>query len=121
CVDVVNLAAWFSRARGCARTRNVLLLDTVRLCTGLPARSTVSRDSDGVWAEDWWWILGSAPAHCSESDGRMIYGVNEAITGMVLRRLEKSRLGIYRRSPGEPIEAEEDLPEGLRKYLHGGV
>ncbi|CAL9005183.1 unnamed protein product [Prunus brigantina] len=33
----------------------------------------------------------------------MIYGVNEAITGMVLRRLEKSRV----RSPGGPIEAEK--------------
>ncbi|CAL9001408.1 unnamed protein product [Prunus brigantina] len=44
----------------------------------------------------------------------MIYGVNEAITGMMLRRLEKSRLSIYRRSPGGPIEAEKDLPEGLK-------
>ncbi|CAL9025600.1 unnamed protein product [Prunus brigantina] len=39
-----------------------------------------------------WWILGGAPACCSESDGRMIYEVNEAITGMVLRCLEKSRV-----------------------------
>ncbi|CAL8993071.1 unnamed protein product [Prunus brigantina] len=37
----------------------------------------------------------------------MIYGVNETITGMVLRRLEKSRLGIYRGSLGGPIEAEK--------------
>ncbi|CAL8996867.1 unnamed protein product [Prunus brigantina] len=38
----------------------------------------------------------------------MIYGVNEAITGMVLRCLEKSRvLSIYRRSPGGTIEAEK--------------
>ncbi|CAL9006828.1 unnamed protein product [Prunus brigantina] len=29
---------------------------------------------------------------CSESDGRMIYGVNETITGMVLRRLKRSRV-----------------------------
>ncbi|CAL8992800.1 unnamed protein product [Prunus brigantina] len=61
----------------------------------MPARSTVRRDGDGVWVEDWWcwwWILGDAPARCSESDGRMIYGVNEAITGMMLRRLEKSRV-----------------------------
>ncbi|CAL8993885.1 unnamed protein product, partial [Prunus brigantina] len=36
---------------------------------------------------------GGAPARCSESDGRMIYGVNETITGMVLWRLEKSRVG----------------------------
>ncbi|CAL9005438.1 unnamed protein product [Prunus brigantina] len=93
-VDVANLEAWFSELRGCARTRDVLLLDTVRLCAGVPARSTVRRDSDGVWVEDWWcrwWILGGAPARCSESDGRMIYGVNEAITGMVLQCLEKSR------------------------------
>ncbi|CAL9021452.1 unnamed protein product [Prunus brigantina] len=37
-------------------------------------------------------FLGGAPARCSKSDGRMIYGVSEAITGMVLRRLEKSRV-----------------------------
>ncbi|CAL9012683.1 unnamed protein product [Prunus brigantina] len=40
----------------------------------------------------WWWVLDGAPALCSKSDGRMIYGVNKAITGMVLRRLEKSRV-----------------------------
>ncbi|CAL9025420.1 unnamed protein product [Prunus brigantina] len=38
----------------------------------------------------------------------MIYGVNEMITGMVLRRLEKSRvLSIYKGSPGGTIEAEK--------------
>ncbi|CAL9018797.1 unnamed protein product [Prunus brigantina] len=60
-------------------------------CAGVPARSTVRRGFDGVW---WWcrWILGVAPARCSRSDSRMIYGVNEAITGVVLRRLEKSRV-----------------------------
>ncbi|CAL9012137.1 unnamed protein product, partial [Prunus brigantina] len=75
------------------------------LCAGVPARSTVRRDGDGVWVEDvhglsykavWWWCrwwtLGGAPVRCSWSDGRMIYGVSEAITGMVLRRLEKSRV-----------------------------
>ncbi|CAL9024989.1 unnamed protein product [Prunus brigantina] len=67
-------------------TRDVLLLDAVRLCAGVPARSTVRRDGDGVWVED-----GGAPARCSKSDGRMIYGVDEAITRMMLRRLEKSR------------------------------
>ncbi|CAL2247172.1 unnamed protein product [Prunus armeniaca] len=67
--------AWCSGPRGCALTRDVLLLDAVRLCTGVPARSTVRRE-------------GSAPARCSESDGRIIYGVNEMITEMVLRRLE---------------------------------
>ncbi|CAL9020848.1 unnamed protein product [Prunus brigantina] len=56
----------------------------------------------------WWWVLGGAPTRCSESDSRMIYGVNEMITGIVLRRLEKSRvLSIYRGSPGGPIEAEK--------------
>ncbi|CAL9001402.1 unnamed protein product, partial [Prunus brigantina] len=122
-----NLEAWYSGPRGCARTRDVLLLDAVLLCAGVPARSTVRRDGDG-----WWWILSGAPVRCSESDGRMIYGVNEAITGMMLRRLEKSRLSIYRRSPGGPIEAEKDLPEGpkisawwiksaFRIVKHGGV
>ncbi|CAL8996923.1 unnamed protein product [Prunus brigantina] len=59
----------------------------------MTARSTVRRDGNRVWVEDvqmmrlfgWWcrwWILG----------GRIIYGVNEAVTGMVLRRLEKSRV-----------------------------
>ncbi|CAL2229955.1 unnamed protein product [Prunus armeniaca] len=33
-------------------------------------------------------FLGDAPARCSESDGRMIYGVSEAITDVVLRPLE---------------------------------
>ncbi|CAL2255594.1 unnamed protein product [Prunus armeniaca] len=33
-------------------------------------------------------FLGSAPARCSKSDGRMIYGVSEARTEVVLRRLE---------------------------------
>ncbi|CAL9011516.1 unnamed protein product, partial [Prunus brigantina] len=56
------------------------------LCTGVPARSTVRRGFDR------WWILGGAPVRCSRSDGRMIYGVSEAITRMVLRRLEKSRV-----------------------------
>ncbi|CAL9005284.1 unnamed protein product, partial [Prunus brigantina] len=90
-----NLTAWSSGPRGCARTRDVILFDAVRLCAGVPARSTVRRDGDGVWVED------------VQSDGRMIYGVSETITGMVLRRLEKSRLSIYRRSPGGPIEAEK--------------
>ncbi|CAL9000075.1 unnamed protein product, partial [Prunus brigantina] len=72
-------------------TRDVLLLDAVRLCAGVPARCTVRRDGDGVRVEDGLSdapVLGGASARCSESDGRMIYGVNEAITGMVLRRLE---------------------------------
>ncbi|CAL9025619.1 unnamed protein product, partial [Prunus brigantina] len=92
---VANLAAWYFGPRGCARTRDVLLLDAVCLWASVPAWSTVRRDGDGVWVEDgwcWWWIFGGAPARCSESDGRMIYGVNEAITGMMLRCLEKSRV-----------------------------
>ncbi|CAL9005251.1 unnamed protein product, partial [Prunus brigantina] len=101
-----NLAAWYSGPRRCARTRDVLLLDAVRLCAGVPARYTVRRDGDGVWVED---------VQMMRLDGRMIYGVNEAITGMMLRRLEKSRvLSIYRRSPGGPIEAEKDLPNSLK-------
>ncbi|CAL8992968.1 unnamed protein product [Prunus brigantina] len=64
------------------------------LCAGVPARSTVRRVRWSVWVEDVWsgGFLGGAPARCSRSDGRMIYGVSEAITGMVLRRLEKSRV-----------------------------
>ncbi|CAL9026096.1 unnamed protein product, partial [Prunus brigantina] len=101
-VGCANLTAWCSGPRGCAFTRDVFLLDAVRLCAGVPARSTVRRDGDEVR------VLGGAPARCSESDGRMIYGMNEAITEMVLRRLEKSRaLNIYRGSPGGPIEAEK--------------
>ncbi|CAL9005133.1 unnamed protein product, partial [Prunus brigantina] len=46
--DVANLAAWYSGPRGCVRTRDVLLLDAVRLCAGVPARSTVRRDGDEV-------------------------------------------------------------------------
>ncbi|CAL9011426.1 unnamed protein product [Prunus brigantina] len=73
------------------------------LCAGVPARSTVRRVRWSVWVEDVWSVapavsgvgggfLGGAPARCSQSDGRMIYGVSEAITGMVLRRLEESRV-----------------------------
>ncbi|CAL9007260.1 unnamed protein product [Prunus brigantina] len=65
------------------------------LCAGVPARSTVRRVRWSVWVEGWWcrwWILGGAPARCSESDGRIIYGVSEAITRMMLRRLEQSRV-----------------------------
>ncbi|CAL8992778.1 unnamed protein product, partial [Prunus brigantina] len=80
---IANLTAWCSGPRESARTRDVLLLDAVRLCAGVPARST-------WWC--WWWILGGAPARCSKSDGCMIYGVNEAITGMMLRCLKKSRV-----------------------------
>ncbi|CAL9018815.1 unnamed protein product, partial [Prunus brigantina] len=105
-VGCANLTAWCSGPRGCALTHDVLL-DAVRLCAGMPARSTVRRDGDEVWWWCRWWILGGAPARCSESDGRMIYGVSEAITRMVLRRLEKSRLSIYRRSPRGTIEAEK--------------
>ncbi|CAL2257629.1 unnamed protein product [Prunus armeniaca] len=97
CWSVSNLAAWCSGLRGCASTRDVLLLDVVRLCAGMPARSTVRRDDDEVQVED---DLNVAPVlrstpnqtivaeRCSESHGRMIYGVSEAITEMVLRRLE---------------------------------
>ncbi|CAL8112468.1 unnamed protein product [Prunus armeniaca] len=49
---VVNLMAWCSGPRGCASTRDVLLLDAVRLCAGVPARSTVRRDDDEVRVED---------------------------------------------------------------------
>ncbi|CAL8993784.1 unnamed protein product, partial [Prunus brigantina] len=35
---------------------------------------------------------GGAPARYSRSDGRMIYGVSEAITRVVLWHLEKSRV-----------------------------
>ncbi|CAL9012142.1 unnamed protein product [Prunus brigantina] len=64
------------------------------LCAGMPARSTVRRVrcykavSGGVGGG----FLGGAPARCSRSDGRVIYGVNESITRMMLRRLEKSRV-----------------------------
>ncbi|CAL2236845.1 unnamed protein product [Prunus armeniaca] len=104
-VGYANLTAWCSGPRGCALTRDVLLLDAVRLCVGVLARSIVRRDGDEVWVED-----GDAPARCSESDGRMIYGVNEMITEMVLWRLENQgslELSIYRGSPGGTIEAEK--------------
>ncbi|CAL2246544.1 unnamed protein product [Prunus armeniaca] len=52
CWSVANLAAWCSGPRGCASTRDVLLLDAVRLCAGVPARSTVHRDDDEVRVED---------------------------------------------------------------------
>ncbi|CAL9025036.1 unnamed protein product, partial [Prunus brigantina] len=97
-----------SGPRGYALTRDVLLSNAVRLCAGLPARSTVRRDGDEWWC--WWRVLGGALARCSESNGRMIYGVNEMITKMVLRRLENQgslKFSIYRGSPGGTIEAEK--------------
>ncbi|CAL9024531.1 unnamed protein product [Prunus brigantina] len=51
-VGCVNLTAWCSGPRGCTLTRDVLLLDAVRLCAGVPVRSTVRRDGDEVWGED---------------------------------------------------------------------
>ncbi|CAL8993888.1 unnamed protein product [Prunus brigantina] len=51
-VPCANLVAWCSGPRGCALTRDVLLLDAVRLCAGVPARSIVRRDGDEVWVED---------------------------------------------------------------------
>ncbi|CAL8078515.1 unnamed protein product [Prunus armeniaca] len=53
CWSVANLAAWCSGSRGCASTRDVLLLDAVRLCAGVPARSTVRRDDDEVRVRRW--------------------------------------------------------------------
>ncbi|CAL2238692.1 unnamed protein product [Prunus armeniaca] len=44
--------AWCSGLRGCASTCDVLLLDVVRLCAGVPAWSTVRRDDDEVRVED---------------------------------------------------------------------
>ncbi|CAL8992056.1 unnamed protein product, partial [Prunus brigantina] len=52
CVGCANLTAWCSGPRGCALTRDALLLDAVRLCAGVPARSTVRRDGDEVRVED---------------------------------------------------------------------
>ncbi|CAL2253604.1 unnamed protein product [Prunus armeniaca] len=52
CWFVANLAAWYSEPMGCASTRDVLLLDAVWLCAGMPARSTVRRDDDEVRVED---------------------------------------------------------------------
>ncbi|CAL8083475.1 unnamed protein product [Prunus armeniaca] len=49
---VANLTAWCSGPRGCASTCDVLLLGAVRLCAGMPARSTVRRDGDEVRVED---------------------------------------------------------------------
>ncbi|CAL8136590.1 unnamed protein product [Prunus armeniaca] len=51
-VGCANLTPWCSGPRGCASTRDVLLLDAVRLCAGMAARSTVRRDDDEVWVED---------------------------------------------------------------------
>ncbi|CAL8169247.1 unnamed protein product [Prunus armeniaca] len=48
-VGCANLMAWCSGPRGSALTRDVLLLDAVRLCAGVPARSTVRRDGDEIW------------------------------------------------------------------------
>ncbi|CAL2239136.1 unnamed protein product [Prunus armeniaca] len=50
--SVANLAAWCSGPRGCASTRDFLLLDAVRLCAGMPARFTVRCDDGEVRVED---------------------------------------------------------------------
>ena len=49
---VANLMAWCSGPRGCASTRDVLLLDAVQLCAGVPARSTVRQGDDEVRVKD---------------------------------------------------------------------
>ncbi|CAL2250003.1 unnamed protein product [Prunus armeniaca] len=59
----------------CSTARAPVVFARVISRPGVPGRGDVRLTRD-------------APARCSESDGRMIYGVNEAITGMVLRRLE---------------------------------
>ncbi|CAL8119064.1 unnamed protein product [Prunus armeniaca] len=51
-VGCANLTAWCFGPRECALTRDVLLLDAVRLCAGVPVRSTVRRDGDEVRVED---------------------------------------------------------------------
>ncbi|CAL2277243.1 unnamed protein product [Prunus armeniaca] len=51
-VGCLNLTAWCSGPRGCASTRDVLLLDAVQLCASVLARSTVRRDGDEVRVED---------------------------------------------------------------------
>ncbi|CAL2270186.1 unnamed protein product [Prunus armeniaca] len=51
-VGCANLTAWCFGPRGCVLTRDVLLLDAVRLCAGVLAWSTVRRDGDEVWVED---------------------------------------------------------------------
>ncbi|KAL6272257.1 hypothetical protein ACE6H2_022949 [Prunus campanulata] len=55
-VGCANLTALCSGPRGYASTRDVLLLDAVRLCASMPARSTVRRDGDLVWIK--WLKLG---------------------------------------------------------------
>ncbi|CAL2270621.1 unnamed protein product [Prunus armeniaca] len=69
--------AWCFGQRGCALTRDVLLLDAVRLCAGVPARSTMRRDGDEAFG------LVFEPLECS---------------------LE---LSIHRESPGGTIDAEK--------------
>ncbi|CAL9012414.1 unnamed protein product, partial [Prunus brigantina] len=91
------LAAQISRpgapGRGDVRlTRESYFWIRCVLCAGVPARSTVRRGFGRVWWWCRWWILGGAPVRCSRSDSRMIYGVSEAITRVVLRCLEKSRV-----------------------------
>ncbi|CAL8089357.1 unnamed protein product [Prunus armeniaca] len=69
CLSVANLAAWCSGKRGCASTRDVLFLDVVRLCAGVPARSTVRRDDDEVRVEDG---LNVAPVLNSTPNQRIV-------------------------------------------------
>ena len=51
-MSVADLIAWCSGPRGCASTRDVLLLDAVRLCAGVPTRSIVRQGADEVRVED---------------------------------------------------------------------
>ncbi|CAL2271446.1 unnamed protein product [Prunus armeniaca] len=140
CWIISNLATWCSGLRGCASTRNVLLLDAVRLCAGVPTRSTVRQGDDEVRVEESLNVapvlrstpnqtivadggvgggfLGGAPARCSESDGRIIYGVSEAITEVVLRRHENQGSydilmnGFSLQSTTTPKKANKGVPEG---------
>ncbi|CAL9010215.1 unnamed protein product, partial [Prunus brigantina] len=78
-----------SGPRGCALTRDVLLLDAVRLCAGVPAQSTVRRDGDEVQVEDVRLLI------------KRLWPREELILAVSLE------LSIYRGSPGGTIEAEK--------------
>ena len=71
--------------------------------------------------------MGGAPARCSESDGRMIYGVSEATTRMVLRRLENQGSydilmnGFSLQSNTTPRKASKDIESALQEKISCSV
>ncbi|CAL2266037.1 unnamed protein product [Prunus armeniaca] len=103
-VGCANLTSWCSGSRGCASTLDVLRLDAVRLCAGVPARSTVRRDGDERGTD-----LGRQVHGLSYKAVLVVVLVAgfRRCSGALLRERQSPELSIYTRSLRGTIEAEK--------------